>query len=222
MNLSYYLKLVRLNAGLSQRDLALRTGIAATLLSRYETGKLNPRADTLQKIATETGVPLVNFFQAQAENTHRDENESFMQRQPLMSKNMLLPVLEAEEHVVFEKGRCQFNKAEMRQIPFPFETFIVGMNKKNIVGYFIDDLSMEQQFKQGSLVLIDTGQRALVSGRFVCILWSGRLVLRYVASHNQQTTTFVATAKDSLIPPLSLDTDDFDIVGTIVWKSEVM
>lgn len=218
MSLSYFLKITRLNLGLSQRDLAEKTGIAATLLSRYETGKLNPRADTLKKISVKTGVPLAHFLQAQEGlNPLSEVNEPSD-----CSKAGLLPILEHAQQLILNQDQYQVDFDSMRHIAFPFDDFFCGVNKQKLVGYFIDDLSMQKQFKYGSLILIDTGNRALISGRFVCITLAGRLVIKYVVNHTALATTFMSTDADSLMPPVSLDALQFDVVGTVVWKSELM
>ena len=47
---------VRLSAGMSQTDLASRTGLTQATLSRYENGLREPDAGTLRILATELGV----------------------------------------------------------------------------------------------------------------------------------------------------------------------
>ncbi|MBP6116491.1 MAG: helix-turn-helix domain-containing protein [Neisseriaceae bacterium] len=225
MKLSYFLKLSRLNLGLSQRDFAKKTGIAATLLSRYETGKLNPRADTLKKIALESGVPLELFFRAQEVTGAKPDQRpvaSKAHKALQMQRNGLLSILENEQQLLIAGDYCQLDRQRMKKIYFPFEDFAQGFDHQQLVGYFVDDLSMEKQFKYGSLVLVDTSKRALLSGRFVCIVLAGRIVIRYVTSHTKQATTFLSTDKDDLIPSVSLSEAEFEVVGTVVWKSELM
>ncbi|GEM_PF-719982 len=45
-------------AGLSQRELAHRAGIAGTQLSRYETGRSRPRSEVLASLARALNVPI--------------------------------------------------------------------------------------------------------------------------------------------------------------------
>ena len=44
------LKIVRIKKGIKQKDLALMIGISQNLLSMYESGKRNPKLDTIKKI----------------------------------------------------------------------------------------------------------------------------------------------------------------------------
>lgn len=48
----------RKNAGLTQKQLGEKCGIAEPTIRRYELGKLNPKYETLQKIASALEIPL--------------------------------------------------------------------------------------------------------------------------------------------------------------------
>src|SRR4026209_2431763 len=52
------LREARLKAGLSQRELARRLGLAASLISQLESGQSRPSVGTLYSIVTELGVSL--------------------------------------------------------------------------------------------------------------------------------------------------------------------
>jgi transcriptional regulator with XRE-family HTH domain len=53
---------LRAAAGLSQRELAHRAGIAATQLSRYETGRSRPRPMVLDSLAQALDVPVASLY----------------------------------------------------------------------------------------------------------------------------------------------------------------
>ena len=52
----------RKNAGLTQKQLGEKCGIAEPTIRRYELGKLNPKYETLQKIATALDVPITELL----------------------------------------------------------------------------------------------------------------------------------------------------------------
>jgi transcriptional regulator with XRE-family HTH domain len=52
--------------GLTQQQLSDRTGLAASYLSRIENRHLEPRPQTLRKIALALGVPMSEIFQERA------------------------------------------------------------------------------------------------------------------------------------------------------------
>lgn len=58
MNFSDRLKEARKNAGLTQAQLSEKLGITAQSYSQYETGKRNPKMETLQKIAAALNIKL--------------------------------------------------------------------------------------------------------------------------------------------------------------------
>ena len=50
--------------GLSQRDLAERSGVFYTVIARLELGQTDPRLSTLIKLAEALGIDMVDFFTA--------------------------------------------------------------------------------------------------------------------------------------------------------------
>ena len=57
------IRLARLRRGLYQRDLAEKTGIHATYLSLFETGKARPTADQADRIAEVLGVDVEDLLE---------------------------------------------------------------------------------------------------------------------------------------------------------------
>lgn len=223
MNLSYFLKMVRTNAGLSQRDLSMKTGIATTLLSRYENGRVVPRPETLNRIAQGIGIPLANFFDVQDEAEGVEPKPTSRAAYDEASgHSMMLSILEGVNDLFFQDEKCHVNKKEMKKIWFPFDSVVRGLSIDRLVGHFVMDSSMEKQFKRGSLVLVDVVNKKPASGHFLCLLVKGQLLIRLVTAHNQSETTFMATDLNDLIPLVSIGAMDFSVVGTVVWKSELM
>jgi transcriptional regulator with XRE-family HTH domain len=51
------IRLLRLEAGLSQEELALKAKITSAEVSRLENGKRNPKWETMERLADALGVP---------------------------------------------------------------------------------------------------------------------------------------------------------------------
>ena len=68
MSLDERLKEARKNAGLSQKEVSERTGIAKSTLSEYESGKTTPTMNALYKIMNVIGVSADFLFQDEVEN----------------------------------------------------------------------------------------------------------------------------------------------------------
>jgi transcriptional regulator with XRE-family HTH domain len=56
------LKMIRIAAGVKQKDLSASLGIPAPLLSMYETGAREPGLPFLEKFAKHFGLPLSQIF----------------------------------------------------------------------------------------------------------------------------------------------------------------
>ena len=56
------LKLARIKAGKSQRDLALATGVSEHMVSKWETRRLSPPREIQEKIAAVLGVKRWEVF----------------------------------------------------------------------------------------------------------------------------------------------------------------
>lgn len=63
---------LRLESGITQRQLGETTGLAVSYLSRVENGKLTPTVPTLTKIAGALSVPLTALFDAEPVLEARD------------------------------------------------------------------------------------------------------------------------------------------------------
>lgn len=56
------IKLARQTAKLTQKKLSELTGIAEPTIRKYESNRLNPKKETLQKIAVPLGVYYLNLY----------------------------------------------------------------------------------------------------------------------------------------------------------------
>lgn len=61
------LRQARTQAGLSQEELAEKIGLTTVSISKFETGRRQPRVSTLERVAEATGTPLAWFFSEPSE-----------------------------------------------------------------------------------------------------------------------------------------------------------
>ena len=61
-NIGHVIKIMRIAAGIKQKDLALRAGIKANYLSLVEAGKREPSLNVLREIARVLNVPMSLLF----------------------------------------------------------------------------------------------------------------------------------------------------------------
>lgn len=212
MSFGNFLKIVRMSANMSQVSLSQSTGIATTLLSRYECNKLNPRPETLEKISVATGVALTTLLDAQKNflQTGGGDPNCCIQ----------VPIIAKAEDCQFDDfGRVFVSKHLVRLIDFPKEILPVVANSQDLVSVFIEDHSLNQYFPKKSCVLIDTSDHSLENGRFMCLKIKNTVVIRYVAQSDNDGFVLAAADKEKLIPPMRVSAKDFKVIGVVVWKS---
>ncbi len=74
MNIGKRLKSIRLQAGLSQRDLAEKVGISARAISKYERGLDSPGSAVLIRLAKAFGVRVEYFLRPIEIKPYSDPN----------------------------------------------------------------------------------------------------------------------------------------------------
>lgn len=66
-NIGEKIRAARRDAGMTQRELSEKTGIAEPTIRKYESGKLNPKRETVQKFAAALSVPACILYGGTAE-----------------------------------------------------------------------------------------------------------------------------------------------------------
>ncbi|MCP3942982.1 MAG: helix-turn-helix transcriptional regulator [Chloroflexi bacterium] len=64
MELSEKIKHLRKERGVTQKELAERAGLNSKLISKYETGRLNPKLENITKIAEALDISTDYFFES--------------------------------------------------------------------------------------------------------------------------------------------------------------
>lgn len=72
MDVGHKIKELRMMKSLTQKELGQRMGISQQQIAQYENGKLNPKIETLQKIADALEVPRNLLFE-NLDNTEKSE-----------------------------------------------------------------------------------------------------------------------------------------------------
>lgn len=108
------IKEIRLKKGLTQNELGKMCHIAESTIRRYELGSLNPKIETLQKIADALGVPITELINCSYDIVDGKEVKVFD------LTDMSLPqVVEAVEHI---RDSCS-NKPESITMHFSEEDY---------------------------------------------------------------------------------------------------
>ena len=75
MEVGKKIKEIRLLRGISQKELSERLGVSSAMISQYESGKRNPKMETLLKIADALGISINVFY----ENLSKDEYQNILE-----------------------------------------------------------------------------------------------------------------------------------------------
>lgn len=146
MTVGERIRAARKKAGLTQKELGEQCGIAEPTIRRYELGKLNPKIETLKKIAEPLGIPVYQLY--------GDEIKQFYIEGVLEGTRMTenRPVVLAEEEVLHpyrEKG-YQFDGIEV--------LFISELNKLNEFGQLVALNTIREIAKKKEYQCIDYRQ----------------------------------------------------------------
>ena len=82
MNSGEYIKKIRQEKGLSQKELGEKLGVSQQMIGQWETGKANPKIETIQKIADALEVELWEIVELDQmdENTRMREMKNMLSR----------------------------------------------------------------------------------------------------------------------------------------------
>lgn len=97
MSIGENIKKIRLQKGLTQKQLGELCGMADSAIRRYENGRANPKIETRQKIATALGVSLAELLYSDTGNP--DYDTLISQCQELFGNRA---VIEAKYKLLFE------------------------------------------------------------------------------------------------------------------------
>jgi transcriptional regulator with XRE-family HTH domain len=135
MKFANQLKAARLAAGLSQKELAQKTSITPSLISRYELGKITPRLETVNKI-----MQILNFQQTVTTSQISSNDSAFINIPPLVNQgttlwNTQLSILKTElnlRNLQIDNLVCAtMSGNSMQSLLNDGDKFIIDISKKN-------------------------------------------------------------------------------------------
>lgn len=144
MNFSDRLKEARKNAGLTQAQLSKKLGITAQSYSQYETGKRNPKFETVKKIAMALEIDVYDLL-IDGDMTPREA----------MS---ILRNVDAKQYIENEENKTE-SEQKIKQRINQFETMA---KQRVIVDNMIQQLELENAIKKRIANLNADGQKELL------------------------------------------------------------
>lgn len=152
----------RIQRGMTQKQLGERAGIAEPTIRKYELGKLNPKYETMRKIASALDVTVGYIQGYETMNTKqlldavRQKDVETLERMFGMPPNSIQFLSEAEENELIEK--CEAQSREKEKNLNLLKSF-VKFNKKSFTQ---EDLTAIKDLLFQFFMLNKTGQKKAV------------------------------------------------------------
>ncbi|WP_119686424.1 XRE family transcriptional regulator [Acinetobacter ursingii] len=187
----------RIHAGLKQRELAELAGLTPALISRYESGKSSPRAETKEKLAKILNVNLQYFL----------ENTSYTQDEVLVS--FISPF----------DGSIKNELYSIRE-----EILIRTQSKSSdLICFRIIGNQMSPMINNEDVVLVNKKYNKLEDGNVFLIQMSGSFVVKRLYKAIDNGIRIVSDNKFEY-PELQIKLEDlnnyeFKIIGKVIWRS---
>lgn len=186
----------RLEAKMSQKQLAEASGITPALISKYESGKSKPRAETLERLALVLGIDKSLLLES------TDDYSSII----------------LIDYIVDETGNL------LGSTPYGVNGFLLRDLKcrpNEMVAYLMRGNSMSPIINDGDTALVDKSQKSIIDGNTYLIKYAGLLMVKRlyhlfngdfrVVSNNQEYP-------DNMVANNDLTKNNLTIIGRVVWR----
>jgi transcriptional regulator with XRE-family HTH domain len=193
MKFANQLKTARLEAGLSQKELAQKTSITPSLISRYELGKVIPRLETVNKI-----MKILNFKQTEIISHINSNNITFIN----------IPPLSIETNISDTTQLCIL-KTDLK---------VNNLQVDNLVCTTMNGNSMQNLLNDGDKLIIDISQKKLIDGKIYAFN-QGKLlrikILQNLPNHRVRMKSYNSYEYPDEIATLN----EIELIGQVVYKA---
>lgn len=184
-------------AGLKQKELAELAGITPALISRYESGKASPRAETRKKLAEILNVNLGYFL----------EDTSYNQDEVLVS--FISPIDGSIKNELYSIRSEILTRTQSKP--------------SDLLCFRIIGSQMSPVINKEDVVLVNKKHKILEDGHIFLIQISRSIMVRRLYKTVDNGVRVVSDNKleypEILIKPEDLQTCDFKIMGKVIWRS---
>ncbi|MBI0067593.1 MULTISPECIES: LexA family transcriptional regulator [unclassified Snodgrassella] len=193
MKFAKQLKNARLAAGLSQKELAQKTSITPSLISRYELGKVVPRLDTVNKI-----MNILNFQHTENLPRNHYNNGVFLSIPPL-------PI----QHTNIETTHISILKEDLNNHNFQIE---------NLFYATMSGSSMQNLLNDGDKFIIDISQKQPVDGKIYAFNQGNLFRIKILQNlPNQQIR--LKSYNNYEYPEEIVALSEIELIGQIIYRA---
>lgn len=193
MKFAYQLKAARLAAGLSQKELAQKTSITPSLISRYELGKVTPRLETVNKI-----MKILNFKQTDSISNIYGNGDAFINITPLFNQNTSLVTTQ-----------LSISKTDLKLHNLQIDNLICATMSGN---------SMQNLLNDGDKFIIDISQKSLIDGKIYAFN-QGELFRIKILQNLPNQQIRLKSYNNYEYPDEIVAISDIELIGRIVYKT---
>ena len=192
MKFAKQLKNARLAAGLSQKELAQKTSITPSLISRYELGKIVPRLDTVNKI-----MKILNFQQTETVSSDYS-NSTFVNIPPLFNQN-------TNSEIIY----ISIVKKDLNNHNFHIDNLFYATMSGN---------SMQNLLNDGDKFIIDISKKELVDGKIYAFN-HGRLFRIKILQNLPNQQIRMKSYNSYEYPDEVVTLSEIELIGQIIYRA---
>ncbi|PIT54277.1 hypothetical protein BHC44_04035 [Snodgrassella alvi] len=193
MKFANQLKAARLAAGLSQKELAQKTSITPSLISRYELGKITPRLETVNKI-----MQILNFQQTVTTSQISSNDSAFINIPPLVNQSTTL-----------WNTQLSILKTELN---------LRNLHIDNLVCATMSGNSMQSLLNDGDKFIIDISKKNPIDGKMYAFN-QGELFRVKILQNLPNQQIRMKSYNNYEYPDEIVALSDIELIGQIVYKA---
>lgn len=192
LNFRTLLKEARIAAGMSQKELANITGLTPTIISKYESGQSQPRAETVNKLSQALGISNSDIF---------DSLDVLVTPWALDDDNVQIPFIDnPEKSIIFQKS-----------------IFVSrGVTLQSVFAMNVTGDGMSPFLNDGDIVVVDTASE-IKDGSIFAIKQDE--LTRIKRLYRQPNGILRVVSDNSNYPQETYPATDIDVIGRVVWRS---
>jgi transcriptional regulator with XRE-family HTH domain len=193
MKFAEQLKAARLEAGLSQKELAQKTSITPSLISRYELGKVIPRLETVNKI-----MEILNFQQAITISSISNNNGTLIDIPPLFKQSTTLGIT----HLSILRADLNLH----------------NLQTENLVYATMSGNSMQNLLNNGDKFIIDISKKKPIDGKIYAFN-QGELFRIKILQNLPNKKIRLKSYNNYEYPDEVVSLSDIELIGQVVYKA---
>jgi transcriptional regulator with XRE-family HTH domain len=223
------LKFLLNREGLTQKKLAERLNIPATVVSRWMVGARNPGVETQDQIAEVFGMDIIEFLSLGrdliAENQGLEVMSKKLTFDEMSERNFFtVPFSDNMKLAAGEGGRIPITENAKNSVIVVHGPSVGRRSAKNLQAFRVGGPSMEPLIAQGGIVMADIGEYHkkldnLREGHVYILCWDlddGECAVKYLKWFEEDEIVSIES-EDRFYKPVLKRIDEVVLIGKVIW-----